>query len=253
MGRIPDTEALHQFGMPFLCDVAGLRAAVVQQAGPRAEWAPAGIAIIGAISSATARGSAPGGLRPFSRSKIWSLIPVEPGVSAIARGVGGAEPFVEGPGAPGDGPRYDDQRKRECTRIQSIKGSVNAGKRRTTCMDLLLHGHIGRDSIGGNHANSEEWGTCPFMDHRMSRCARMSRKIGASLRSRARPSIAVAKGLGSTVSARRRSPPAQTKRVRKASSRSVCQDQAACNNLVKPAWDTVCKPSARAMQLADVR
>jgi hypothetical protein len=75
MEQIPDTEAVHQFGKPFLRDVADLRAAVVQQTSHRAEWVPAGIAIIGAISSATARGSAPGGLRPFSRSKIWSLIP----------------------------------------------------------------------------------------------------------------------------------------------------------------------------------
>jgi hypothetical protein len=83
--------------------------------------------------------------------------PVDRGVSGFAHSVTGAEPFVEGPGAPGDGARYDDQRKRQCTRMQAIAGSVKAGKCRTTCMDLLLRGHIGRDSIGGNHVNSEEW------------------------------------------------------------------------------------------------
>jgi hypothetical protein len=47
------------------------------------------------------------------------------------------------------------QRKRECTGMQAISGDVNAGKRLTTCMDLLLaHGQIGRDSIGGNSVNS---------------------------------------------------------------------------------------------------
>jgi hypothetical protein len=179
--------------------------------------------------------------------------PVEPGVSGFARSVAGAGPSVEGPGALGDGASYDHQRKRQCTRMQAITASVKAGKRRTTRMDLLLHGRIGRDSTGGNRANSEEWGNCPSIDHRMSLCARMSRKIGTSLRSRARPPIAGAKALGSTVSAMMRSPRSQKKRVHKASSRSVCPDQAAWYNPVKPSWDTVYKPLARVLRPTDVR
>jgi hypothetical protein len=146
--------------------------------------------------------------------------PVELGVSGFAHSVTGAGPFVEGPGAPGDGARSDHQRKRQCTRMQAITGSVTAGKRRPTRVHLLLHGRIGRDSIGGNHVNSEEWGNCPSIDHRMSLCARMSRKIGASLRSRARPPIAGAKALGSTGSEVMRWPRSVKKRP------EACGDQA---------------------------
>jgi hypothetical protein len=69
----------------------------------------------------------------------------------------------------------------------------------------------------------------------------------------AKPSIAVAKGFGTTVSSMMRYPRSHTNKVRKALSRSLCPDQSACSILVKRSWDTVCNTSANATQVADVR
>jgi hypothetical protein len=69
----------------------------------------------------------------------------------------------------------------------------------------------------------------------------------------ARGSMAVAKGVGSTGSSMRRSPRAQTKRVRTASSRRVCPDQGACPSLVTRAWDPVGNAAAKAVPVAEVR
>jgi hypothetical protein len=70
-------------------------------------------------------------------------------------------------------------------------------------------------------------------------------------KTQARPSIAVAKGLGTTVSARMRYPRSQTNNVRTALSRSLCPDQSACSLLVKRSCDTVSRASARATQLPE--
>lgn len=72
-------------------------------------------------------------------------------------------------------------------------------------------------------------------------------------KTQARPSIAVAKGFGTTVSSMMREPRSQANNVRPALSRSLCPDQSACSILVKRSWDTVCKASAKATHVADVR
>ena len=132
--------------------------------------------------------------------------------------------------------------------------------------DAGRHRRRGRAELRHSTANPD-WEGPPWCPSRLPRGSRTlpsvqirktTEKPYTGLRSRrektqAKPSMAVAKGFGTTVSSRLRSPRSPTNNGRQARSRRGCPDPSAGRMLGKRSCYTVCQASAKATHVADGR